>query len=111
MWRKASKIRVLAHRRTYANTLKTKPGGLANLIMPHRREKIKEETMTLQEQLLDLDAAVNQISSGINAIAAMSRGLDRVDDPYADGFYFLADHLIEAVQNLRKQTDRCLSAM
>lgn len=67
--------------------------------------------MNIQEELIDLDAAVNQVSGGVNAIAAMSRGLDRVDDPYADGFYFLADHLIEAVQNLREQTDRCLQAM
>lgn len=67
--------------------------------------------MNIREELIDLDAAVNQVSGGVKAIAAMSRGLDRVDDPYADGFYFLADHLIEAVQNLREQTDRCLQAM
>lgn len=67
--------------------------------------------MNIREELIDLDAAVNQVSSGINAIAAMSRGLDRVDDPYADGFYFLSDYLTEAAQNLRKQTDRCLQAM
>lgn len=67
--------------------------------------------MNIREELIDLDAAVNQVSGGVNAIAAMSRGLDRVDDPYADGFYFLADHLIKAVQNLRKQADRCLQAM
>lgn len=67
--------------------------------------------MNIREELIDLDTAVNQVSGGVNAIAAMSRGLDRVDDPYADGFYFLADHLIEAVQNLRKQADRCLQAM
>ena len=67
--------------------------------------------MNIREELIDLDAAVNQVSGGVNAIAAMSRGLDRVDDPYADGFYFLADHLIEAVQTLREQTDRCLQAM
>lgn len=47
--------------------------------------------MNIREELIDLDAAVNQVSGGINAIAAMSRGLDRADDPYADGFYFLAD--------------------
>lgn len=67
--------------------------------------------MNIREELIDLDAAVNQVSGGVNAIAAMSRGLDRVDDPYADGFYYLAGHLTEAVQNLRKQTDRCLQAM
>lgn len=67
--------------------------------------------MNIREELIDLDAAVNQISNGINAIAAMSRGLDRVDDPYADGFYFISDHLIEAAQNLREQADRCLRAV
>ena len=67
--------------------------------------------MNIREELIGLDEAVNQVSGGINAIAAMSRGLDRVDDPYADGFYFLADYLTEAVQNLREQTDRCLRAM
>ena len=44
--------------------------------------------MNIREELIDLDTAVNQVSGGINAIAAMSRGLDRADDPYADGFYF-----------------------
>ncbi len=67
--------------------------------------------MNIREELIDLDTAVNQVSSGINAIAAMSRGLDRVDDPYADGFYLLADLLIEAARNLREQTDRCLQAV
>lgn len=50
--------------------------------------------MNIREELIDLDAVVNQVSGGINAVAAMSRGLDRVDDPYADGFYFLTDRLI-----------------
>ena len=67
--------------------------------------------MNIREELIGLDTVVNQVSGGINAIAAMSRGLDRVDDPYADGFYFLSVHLIEAAQNLREQTDRCLQAM
>lgn len=67
--------------------------------------------MNIREELIGLDAAVNQVSSGVNAIAAMSRGLDRVDDPYADGFYFISDHLLEAVQSLREQTDRCLQAV
>lgn len=67
--------------------------------------------MNIREELIDLDAVVNQVSGGINAIAAMSRGLDRVDDPYADGFYFLTDRLIQAAQSLREQTDRCLRAM
>ena len=67
--------------------------------------------MNIREELIDLDAVVNQVSGRINAVAAMSRGLDRVDDPYADGFYFLTDRLIQAAQSLREQTDRCLRAM
>ena len=58
--------------------------------------------MNIREELIGLDAAVNQVSNGVNAIAAMSRGLDRVDDPYADGFYFISDRLLEAVQSLRE---------
>jgi len=84
---------------------------MANLIMPHRRGKIKEETMNIQEELLDLDAAVSQISRVANAVAAMSRGLDKVDDPYADGFFVICEYLEDAVQALRKQTDRCLQAV
>ena len=57
--------------------------------------------MNIQEELIGLDAAVNQVSNG----------LDRVDDPYADGFYFISDRLLEAVQSLREQTDRCLQAV
>ena len=30
--------------------------------------------MNIREELIGLDAAVNQVSSGVNAIAAMSRG-------------------------------------
>lgn len=67
--------------------------------------------MNIREELIDLDEVVSQVSGGINAIAAMSRGLDRVDDPYADGFYFLTDRLIQAAQSLREQMDRCLQAM
>ena len=64
--------------------------------------------MNIREELIDLDAVVNQVSGRINAVAAMSRGLD---DPYADGFYFLTDRQIQAAQSLREQTDRCLRAM
>ena len=67
--------------------------------------------MNLREELIALDTAVNHISRGVNAVAAMSRGLDQVDDPYADGFYAISDYLVDAVQTLREQTDRCLQAM
>ena len=64
--------------------------------------------MTLQERLLDLDVTVSQISREINAVAAMSRGLDRVDDPYADGFYAISDYLSDTSRTLREQLDLCL---
>ena len=64
--------------------------------------------MTLQERLLDLDVTVSQISREINAVAAMSRGLDRVDDPCADGFYAISDYLSDTSQTLRDQLDLCL---
>lgn len=67
--------------------------------------------MTLQEQLLDLDVTVNRISREINAVAAMSRGLDRVDDPYADGFYAISDYLSSTSRTLRDQLDACLAAI
>ncbi len=37
--------------------------------------------MSLQEQLLDLDATAVQISRGINAVALMSMALDRTRAP------------------------------
>ena len=42
--------------------------------MPQRRVKIKEENMSLREELLDLETAVYQVSKGINAVEAMTMG-------------------------------------
>ena len=67
--------------------------------------------MSLRDELLDLDEAVSQVSRNANAIAAMSRGLDQVDDPYADGFYAVSDQLTEAVKTLRNQMDVCLKTV
>jgi len=84
---------------------------MANLIMPHRRGKIKEETMNLQDELLDLDATVNQISRGVSAVVMMAKGLDETRYPYVDGFDVVSDYLVKAVHTLREQTDRCLQAV
>lgn len=67
--------------------------------------------MTVQEQLLDLDVTVSQISREINAVSAMSKGLDRVDDPYADGFYAISDYLSNTSRTLREQLNLCLEAV
>ncbi len=67
--------------------------------------------MTLREQLLDMDVMVNQISKGINAVVLMSEGLDRVRDPYADGFGVVCEYLTDAGRDLRNQVDACLGAV
>ena len=53
--------------------------------------------MNIREELIDLDAAV--------------RGRDRLDDPYADGFYVISDYLASTSRTLRDQLDACLAAM
>ena len=45
--------------------------------MSHRREKIKEEVMSLREELLELETAVYRMSKGVNAVQLMSLGLNR----------------------------------
>ena len=70
---------------------------MANLIMPQRRVKIKEENMSLREELLDLETAVYQVSKAV--------------DPYADGFSAICDYLLQADRNLREHMGICLKAM
>lgn len=67
--------------------------------------------MNLQQQLLDLDVTVNQISSGINAVYLMSMGLDRTLDPCTDGFDAVCGYLTDASRTLREQLDACLKAV
>lgn len=67
--------------------------------------------MSLHEELLDLDTAVYQISKGINAVEAMTAGLNRTADPYADGFGAICDYLLQADRNLREHMDNCLKAI
>ncbi|USF28619.1 hypothetical protein N510_003583 [Firmicutes bacterium ASF500] len=67
--------------------------------------------MGLREELLDLDAAANHISSIINAVDLMSAGLDRDDSPYAGGFFAVCRCLVQADQALREQVQKCLNAL
>lgn len=67
--------------------------------------------MSLHEELLDLETAVYQVSKGINAVEAMTAGLNRTVDPYADGFGAICDYLLQANRNLREHMDACLKAV
>ena len=67
--------------------------------------------MSLHEELLDLETAVYQVSKGINAVEAMTMGLNRTLNPYADGFGAVCDYLLQADKNLRKHMDNCLKAV
>lgn len=67
--------------------------------------------MSLHEELLDLETAVYQVSKGINAVEAMTAGLNRTSDPYADGFGAICDYLLQADRNLREHMDTCLKAI
>lgn len=84
------------------------PEGLVNLIMPHLRIKIKEETMSLREDLDNLDIVIHQVSQGINAISAMTLGLLHAQDPYAKCFSALNTYLMEADQEVHKHLAVCL---
>ena len=67
--------------------------------------------MTLREELLELETAVYRMSKGVNAVQLMSEGLDRVRDPYADGFGVVCEYLTDAGRDLRNQVDACLDAV
>lgn len=67
--------------------------------------------MSLHEELLDLETAVYQVSRGINAVEAMTMGLNRTHTPYADGFGAICDYLLQADRNLREHMDSCLKAI
>ncbi|NBI08510.1 hypothetical protein D1641_00550 [Colidextribacter sp. OB.20] len=67
--------------------------------------------MSLQQELLELETAANQVSRIINAIDLMSIGLDQEDDSHADGFFAVCDYLIQADRALREQVSRCMKAL
>lgn len=79
--------------------------------MPHLRVKIKEESMSLREELDALSTAACDISQGINALEAMAMGLSYAKDPYAQGFNALYNYLFDANQALHKHLDSCWSAL
>jgi len=80
--------------------------------MPHLLVKIKEVfNMSLHEELLDLDSAVNRLSQGINALGLMATGLDQEDEQYADGFMVLFRYMLDVNQDVRKYLDNCLKAI
>ena len=79
--------------------------------MPHLRAKIKEETMSLRENLDKLDIAVHNVSQGINALEAMTMGLAQAQDPYADGFNALCNYLSQADTAVHEHLSASLSAI
>ena len=87
------------------------PEGLVNLIMPHLRVKIKEEIMSLREDLDRLSTPISDISQGINALEVMELGLSCAKDPYAEGFNALHNYLFDAGQELQKHLAACWNAL
>jgi len=67
--------------------------------------------MSLDEELLDLDSAIRNLSQGVNALGLMALGLSRALDPYADGFNALFDYMLDADREARKYMDNCLKTV
>ena len=67
--------------------------------------------MSLQEKLLDLETAANQISNGVNALQVMSMGLRNCLDPYAGGFDVLCGYMVDADRELQTLVSACLDAI
>ena len=67
--------------------------------------------MNLQDQLLELDAAVDKLSQGVNAVGLMSMGLVQMQNPYADSFCMLFHYMAEADRAVRTYLDACFEAM
>jgi len=64
--------------------------------------------MKLHEELLDLEPAVNKLSQGVSALGLMSMGLDREEEPYADGFTALFQYMRDADQEVHQHLNHCL---
>ena len=67
--------------------------------------------MSLREELIDLDTAVNRLSQGVNAVGLMSMGLLQARDPYADGLDLPYNCMAEADREVRLRLDACLDAV
>ncbi|NBI66437.1 hypothetical protein D1646_06340 [Pseudoflavonifractor sp. 60] len=67
--------------------------------------------MNLQDNLLELDAAVEKLSQGVNAVGLMSMGLVQTQNPYADSFCMLFNYMVEADRAVHAYLDACFEAM
>ncbi|RKI67969.1 hypothetical protein D7V91_08680 [bacterium 1xD42-67] len=67
--------------------------------------------MSLREELIDLDTAVNRLSQGVNAVGLMSMGLLQARDPYADGLDLLYNCMAEADREVRLRLNACLDTV
>ena len=67
--------------------------------------------MSLREELIDLDTAVNRLSQGVNAVGLMSMGLLQARDPYADGLDLLYNCMVEADREVRLRLNACLDTV
>jgi len=80
--------------------------------MPYLPVKIKEVSeMSLDEELLELDAAVRCLSQGVNALGLMALGLNQVADPYTTGFNALFCYMTDADQEVHQHLKNCLEAI
>ena len=67
--------------------------------------------MNLQDNLLELDAAVDRLSQGVNAVGLMSMGLVQTQNPYADSFCMLFHCMVEADKAVHTYLDACFKAV
>ena len=67
--------------------------------------------MSLQEDLDNLEAAIHNLSQGVNALEAMSLGLLSAKDPYAEGLSALSTYLTDADLAVYKHLTACLNAL
>ena len=67
--------------------------------------------MNIQENLLDLDTAVDKLSQGVNAVGLMSMGLVQTQDPYADSFCMLFHYMVEADRAVHAHLEACFKAV
>jgi len=64
--------------------------------------------MSLHEELLNLDSAVNRFSQGVSALELMALGLEQAADPYLDSFEVLFRYMAEAEREVCELLKNCL---